>query len=127
MSCYLPEIGNVPVLARLSISSGDSWSRPFSLKTGADGTTPIDLTSKVVAATVMKDLDGTELFAPTVVIDADPTTGNFVMTIDADMSAMLTPGVYAGDEDGQYWLLVRVDTTTLLKFVINCLPGIAVA
>lgn len=127
MSCYLPEIGNVPVLARLSISSGDAWMRPFSLKTGADGTTPVDLTSKTIVASVMKELDGDELFAPTVTPDADPTTGNFVIAIDEDMSALLVPGAYAGDADGQYWLLIRVDTTTLLKFVINSLPGIAVA
>lgn len=124
MNCYLPEIGNVPALARLSISSGDTWSRPFSLKTGTSDGAAVDLTEDTLSAFVMKDLDGTVLFSPTIVEDVDPTTGSFVMSIDADQSAMLVPGVYDGDSAGQYWLLLRLNSTTIMKLVLQCLPGI---
>ena len=124
MSAYYPEIGNVPVLARLSISNGDTWQRSFSLKTGAADGPSVDLTDSVITSVVVKDLDGETMFAPTVTMADDLTTGEFTLAIDSEMSEQLVAGSYDCDAAGQYWLLIRRDSTTILKVLLQCLPGI---
>ena len=132
MTCYtgnLPEIGEKIPTAQLTLSRGDAWESLITLTQTTVTGEPINLTGATMAAYVSKELGEDALFQPTVVT-VDPINGKFTVAITAEQSATLTPGVYANDSAGQYWLLVRMTTTdgqptTLFRAIISCVAGVS--
>lgn len=130
MSCAtMPDIGEKIPTARLTLARGDSWEALAKFTLVSVTGDPVDLSDDTLSATVSKDVGGTSIFSPTINI-SDPTSGQALIYISADQSLLLTPGVYANDSAGQYWLVVRMITpddqrTTLFRAIICCIPGVS--
>lgn len=67
--------------------------------------TPVDLTGCTISASVRKTANayGAPAATPVMTIDADPTLGKFVMTIDDEITAAIPAGEFVSSPESEYY------------------------
>jgi hypothetical protein len=105
----------------LTFYRGDSWDKGFTLKDKSTGN-PIDITGCIFTMTVDPDKDPADnsnnLFSIVGVLDADPTTGRFIMTPSVSDTDQ-TPGTYFYDIQGEGGAIGTKRTVVKDKFKIT--------
>lgn len=113
MATTLPEIGDKPGLATLTLTQGEAWSKVLTIttKTGA-----MDLTGASVTAAIAE--------TSVACVITSPTEGKLSLTVTDAVSAALAAGEYEGDTCGHHTLLVKITPSggtqrTLLKITVR--------
>ena len=101
----IPDLGDKPGLAKLSLTKGQPWSRNITLQTNAKPPVAIDLTGYTLHASIRKNAACGSLGDLTITM-LDEVVGRFTLALPAELSADLRAGQYADDECGAYEVIV---------------------